>query len=100
MKSGSWMRNLTPLQDSFQRNINKKLLNPVLLLMYSREEKAAIFPSKEKADTLSMQKHAMLVVKKAISLVNIGKIAVIEGNCPLYACQKRCLHLEMCIQEA
>ncbi|MES9879344.1 MAG: hypothetical protein ABW185_00490 [Sedimenticola sp.] len=80
-----------------------------------------VFPvfSEEKADTLSMQKHAMLVAKKAIAFVNPGQIPVIEGDCPLYARQKRCqllfpqeigeqqmvcmigfLHLEMCTQEA
>ena len=80
-----------------------------------------VFPvfSEDKADTLSMQKHAMLVTKKAIAFVNPGQIPVLEGDCPLYALQKRCqllfpeelgeqqmvcmfgfLHLEMCTQEA
>lgn len=80
-----------------------------------------VFPvfSDEKADTLSMQKHAMLVVKKAIEFLNPGQIPVIAGDCPLYARQKKCqlffpdeigeekmvcmmgfLHVEMCCQEA
>ena len=80
-----------------------------------------VFPvfNEEKADTLSMQKHAMLVTKKAIAFVNPGQTPVLEGDCPLYARQKRCqwlfpeelgeqqmvciigfLHLEMCTQEA
>lgn len=60
----------------------------------------------------------MLVVKKAIAFLNPGQIPVIEGDCPLYARQKRCqmlfpeelgeqnmvcmfgfLHLKMCTQE-
>ena len=80
-----------------------------------------VFPvfSEEKADTLSMQKHAMLIAKKAIAFVNPGQTPIIEGDCPLYARQKKCqflfpdelgeqhmvcmigfLHLEMCTQEA
>ena len=74
--------------------------------------------SDEKADSLSMQKHVMTVVKKAIDFVNPGQTPIIEGDCPLYARLKRCqilfpnevgehnfvcmmgfLHLEMCLQE-
>ena len=79
-----------------------------------------IFPvfTEEKSDTLSMEKHTMRVVKKAINFVNTGQTPVLEGDCPLYARQKRrqflfpeevgerqivCmigfLHLEMCAQE-
>ena len=39
--------------------------------------------NEEKADTIRMQKHAMLVVKKAIAFVNPGQIPVLEGDCPL-----------------
>ena len=54
-----------------------------------------IFPvfTEEKSDTLSMQKHTMLVVKKAINFVNPGQTPVLEGACPLYARQKRCQFL-------
>ena len=74
--------------------------------------------SDEKADSFSMQKHVMTVVKKAIDFVNPGQTPIIEGDCPLYARLKRCqilfpnevvehnfvcmmgfLHLEMCLQE-
>ena len=79
-----------------------------------------VFPmfTEEKSDTLSMQKHTMLVVKKAINFVNPGQTPALEGNCPLYAHKKWCqflfpeevgerqivymigfLHLEMCAQE-
>ena len=44
----------------------------------------------EKASTMAMQKHSMLVVKKAIEFVNPGQVPVIEGDCPLYAQQKKC----------
>lgn len=44
----------------------------------------------EKASTMAMQKHAMLVVKKAIAFLNPGQIPVIEGDCPLYTQQKKC----------
>ena len=75
--------------------------------------------TEEKADTLSMQKHAMCIAKRAIDFVNPGQTPIIEGDCPLYARQKKCqllfledlgeqsmvcrigfLHLEMCAQEA
>ena len=36
------------------------------------------------ASTMVMQKHAMLVIKKAIEFVNPGQVPVIEGDCPLY----------------
>ena len=74
--------------------------------------------TEEKSDTLSMQKHAMLVVKKVSNFVNPGQTPVLEGDCPLYSRQKRCqflfleevgerqivcrigfLHLEMCAWE-
>ena len=42
------------------------------------------------SDTLTMQKHTMLVVKKAINFVNPGQTPVLEGDCPLYARQKLC----------
>ena len=45
----------------------------------------------EKASTMAMQKHSMVVVKKAIEFVNPGQVPVIEGDCPLYAQQKKCL---------
>ena len=48
---------------------------------------------KEKADTLSMEKYTILVVKKAIDVINPGQIPIIEGDCPLYAHQKRCQQL-------
>jgi hypothetical protein len=44
----------------------------------------------EKASSISTQKHAMLVVKKATDFVNPGQTAVIVGDCPLYAQQKKC----------
>jgi len=44
----------------------------------------------EKASSMAMQKHSMLVVKKAIEFVNPGQVTVIEGDCPLYAQQKKC----------
>ena len=42
------------------------------------------------ASAMAMQKHAMLVIKKAIEFVNPGQVTVIEGDCPLYAQQKKC----------
>ena len=39
---------------------------------------------------MSMQKHAMLVIKKAIEFVNPGQIPFIEGDSPFYAQQKKC----------
>lgn len=72
----------------------------------------------EKASSIAMQKHAMLIVKKATEFVNPGQIPIIEGDCPLYALQKKCqwlfpeevgeskmvcfigfLHIEMASQE-
>ena len=44
----------------------------------------------EKASSMSMQKHSMLVVKNATEFINPGQIPVIEGDCPLYAQQKKC----------
>ena len=44
----------------------------------------------EKAASMAMQKHAMLMSKKATSFVNPGQIPVIVGDCPLYAIQKKC----------
>jgi len=50
-----------------------------------------VFPVfEEKASTMAMQKHAMLVVKKAVDFINPGQIPVIVGDCPLYAQQKKC----------
>ena len=51
-----------------------------------------VFPvfTEEKLDTVSMQKHTMLVVKKAINFVNPGQTPVLEGDCTLYAHQKQC----------
>jgi len=50
-----------------------------------------VFPIfEEKASTMAMQKHAMLVVKKSIDNVNPCQIPVIVGDCPLYAQQKKC----------
>ena len=73
----------------------------------------------KKADTIRMQKHDMLVVKKVSVFVNPGQIPVLEGGWPLYAHQKRCqmlfpeevgeqhmvfmigfLHMKMCTQKA
>ena len=50
-----------------------------------------VFPvfSEEIADTLSKQKQTMLVTKKAIAFVSPRQIAVLEGDFPLYAHQKR-----------
>ena len=42
------------------------------------------------ASTKAMQKHAMFVIKKAIEFANPGQVPVIEGDCPLYAQQKKC----------
>ena len=42
------------------------------------------------ASTMVMQKHAMIVIKKAIEFVNPGQVPVMEGDCPLYAQQKKC----------
>ena len=50
-----------------------------------------VFPIfEEKASTMAMQKHAMLVVKKAIDFINPGQIPVIVGDCPLHVQQKKC----------
>jgi len=50
-----------------------------------------VFPIfEEKASTMAMQKHAMLVVKKAIDFINPGQIPVIVGDIPLYTQQKKC----------
>ena len=38
---------------------------------------------------MEMQKHAVLVVKKAIEFVNPGQVPVIEGDRPLYAQQNK-----------
>ena len=59
----------------------------------SIRERAAVgvFPVLyEKANTISMQKHAMTVIKKATEFVNPGQTPVIVGDCPLYALQKKC----------
>ena len=42
------------------------------------------------ASTTALQKHAMFVIKKAIEFVNHGQVPAIEGDCPLYAQQKKC----------
>ena len=48
-----------------------------------------VFPIfEEKASTMAMQKHAMLVVKKSIDFINPGQIPVIVDDCPLHAQQK------------
>ena len=44
----------------------------------------------EKASSMSMQKHAMLISKKATDFINPGQVPVIVGDCPLYAQQKKC----------
>ncbi|KAL8591565.1 hypothetical protein ACOMHN_055532 [Nucella lapillus] len=44
----------------------------------------------DKAATMAMQKHAMLVVAKATDFVNPHQVPVIVGDCPLYALQKKC----------
>jgi len=35
--------------------------------------------------SMAMQKHSMLTDKKAVELINPGQVAVIQGECPLYA---------------
>ena len=50
-----------------------------------------VFPIfEEKASTMAMQKHEMLVVKKSIDFINPCQIPVIVGDYPLYAQQKKC----------
>ena len=44
----------------------------------------------EKASSMAMQKHSMLISKKATDFVNPGQIPVIVGDCPLYVQQKKC----------
>ena len=44
----------------------------------------------EKAASMAMQKHAMLMCMKATDFVNPGQIPVIVGDCPLYTLQKKC----------
>ena len=44
----------------------------------------------EKAASMAMQKHAMLMAKKATEFVNPVQVPVIVGDCPLYALQKKC----------
>ena len=44
----------------------------------------------EKASSMSMQKHAMLISKKATDFINPGQVPVIVGDCPLYVQQKKC----------
>ena len=85
MESGNWMRYKSPTLGSFQANRWMKS-DPMLSLAFP------VF-TEEKSDTLSMQKHAMLVVKKAITFVNPGQTPVLEGDCPLYSRQKRCQFL-------
>jgi len=77
-----------------------------------------VFPIFEKASTMEIRKHAVLVVKKSINFINPGQISVIVGDFPLYAQQKKCqwvypdevdeskmvsfislLHMEMTLQE-
>ena len=72
----------------------------------------------EKAATLSMQKHGMLMMAEAIEYLNPGQTPVIEGDGPLYNIMKKLqlmypdevgetkivsfiglLHMEMCDQE-
>ena len=43
----------------------------------------------DKAASMAMQKHAMLVVAKATEFVNPGQVPVIVADCPLYALQKK-----------
>jgi len=112
---GKWQLDDVPVTFAgfFSKTQERKHIKPRAVI--------GVFPvfSEEKADTMSMQKHAMLVAKKAIAFVNPGQIPVIQGDCPVYARQKRCqllfpeelgeqqmvcmigfLHLEMCTQEA
>ncbi|KAF4094513.1 hypothetical protein G5714_024591 [Onychostoma macrolepis] len=44
----------------------------------------------EKASSMAMQKHSMLVVMKATEFVNPGQVPVIVADCPLYTLQKKC----------
>ena len=44
----------------------------------------------EKASSMSMQKHAMLISKKATDFIYPGQVPVIVSDCPLYAQQKKC----------
>ena len=113
--NGSWKLNETPVTFSgyFSHKQQKEEIDPPAVI--------GTFPifTDEKADSLSMQKHAMLMTKKAIEFLNPGQTPVMEGDLPLYARQKACqwqfpsevgeekmvcmlgfLHLEMCAQEA
>ena len=42
----------------------------------------------EKASSMSMQKHAMLMTMKATEFVNPGQVPVIVGDLPIYIHQK------------
>ena len=72
----------------------------------------------EKASSMAMQKHSMLVTMKATEFVNPGQVPVIVGDLPIYIQQKKCqwkypdevgetkmvclmgfLHIEMASQE-
>ena len=44
----------------------------------------------KKVSSMAMQKHSMLMIKKAEKFVNPGQLPVIVGDCPLYAQQKKC----------
>ena len=44
----------------------------------------------EKASSMPMQKHVMLISKKATDFINLGQVPVIVGDCPLYIQQKKC----------
>ena len=113
--NGKWKLNELPMTFSgyFSKKQNTEEVNPPAVI--------GTFPvfTEEKADSLSMQKHAMVVVQKATEFLNSRQTPVIEGDCPLYARQKTCqwlfpaevgedkivcmmgfLHLEMCAQEA
>lgn len=50
-----------------------------------------IFPAVyEKASSMSVQKHVMLISKKATDFINPGQVPVVVGDCPLYVQQKKC----------
>ena len=53
--------------------------------------RVGIFPVLyETASSMSMQKHVMLISKKATDFINPGQVPVIVGDCPLYLQQEQC----------
>ena len=44
----------------------------------------------EKASSMSLQKHVMLISKKATDFINPCQVPVIVGDCPLYVQQEKC----------